>query len=80
MNEKTQLVVTIGPDGRVRAETKGVIGPACLNYIPLLEELLDAEAVSSEFTADYTRTTMQATSEELAQQVAMEDDRGGLGS
>ncbi|MGC7095135.1 DUF2997 domain-containing protein [Amycolatopsis lurida] len=49
--------MTVGRDGSISAETHGVTGSKCLDYIPLLEDLLDAETVSSEFTEDYRRTT-----------------------
>ena len=51
-----RVTVTIGRDGSISAETHGVTGSKCLDYIPLLEDLLDAETVSSEFTEDYRRT------------------------
>lgn len=51
------IVVTVAPDGSVTAETVGVLGPACLDTLSMLEDLLDAEAVSSAFTADYHRCT-----------------------
>ncbi|WP_233225570.1 DUF2997 domain-containing protein [Amycolatopsis sp. CA-126428] len=54
------MTVTIGKDGSISAETHGVTGSKCLDYIPLLEDLLDAETVTSEFTEDYRRTTMSA--------------------
>jgi hypothetical protein len=48
-----RIVVTLGRDGTVRAETVGIQGQACLDAIPLLEDLLDAEAIDSSLTADY---------------------------
>ncbi|MBN6038272.1 DUF2997 domain-containing protein [Amycolatopsis sp. 195334CR] len=52
-----RVTVTVGRDGSISAETHGVTGSKCLDYIPLLEDLLDAETVSSEFTEDYRRTS-----------------------
>ena len=48
------------------AETKGLVGGGCLDYIALLEDLLDARTVESAYTADYTRTdvNVQSTQEE----------------
>ncbi len=48
-----RIAVTINRDGSIKAETLGIKGKTCLDYVPLLEELLDAETVQSEFTADY---------------------------
>jgi len=44
------------PDGRVQAVVEGVKGKACMNYIGILEEILDAEAVASCHTAEYHQT------------------------
>ena len=62
MTERVELHVTVGPDGVVTAETRNVTGAACLDYVAVLEDLLQAPAVDSSYTADYTRT---ATAEEL---------------
>ncbi len=57
-----RIAVTINRDGSIKAETLGITGKTCLDYVPLLEELLDAETVESAFTADY-----QAVDEHLPQ-------------
>ncbi|WP_370949569.1 DUF2997 domain-containing protein [Amycolatopsis sp. cg5] len=59
-----RVTVTIGRDGSISAETHGVTGSKCLDYIPLLEDMLDAETVTSEFTEDYRRT--ETTTENTA--------------
>jgi hypothetical protein len=51
-----RIQVSIRPDGSVTAETIGVAGPACLDYIAVLEDLVAGTTVSSAFTADYHRT------------------------
>ena len=57
-----RIAVTINRDGSIKAETLGIKGKTCLDYVPLLEELLDAETLQSAFTADY-----QAGDEELTE-------------
>jgi hypothetical protein len=52
-----RIVVTLGRDGTVRAETVGIQGKDCLDAIPLLEDLLDAEAIDSSLTGDYYTTS-----------------------
>ncbi|EOD63389.1 DUF2997 domain-containing protein [Amycolatopsis vancoresmycina] len=56
-----RVTVTIGKDGSISAETHGVTGSKCLDYIPLLEDLLGAETVASEFTEDYRRVAAENT-------------------
>jgi hypothetical protein len=51
-----QIVVTVHPDGSVTATTRNVVGARCLDYITVLEDMLEAETTSSHYTADYTRT------------------------
>ena len=48
-----QLIVSLRPDGSVAAETVGMHGDECLSYVSALEDLLEATAVQSAFTADY---------------------------
>ncbi len=48
------LVVTVGVDGVVTAETKGAKGASCLPYIDLLENLLEATTTDSRYTDDFS--------------------------
>ncbi|KAE8765806.1 DUF2997 domain-containing protein [Georgenia thermotolerans] len=58
-----QLIVQVRPDGTVRAETVGMAGEECLDYITALEDLLDAETTESAFTADYHRVAAEQSVE-----------------
>lgn len=51
------LTVKILPDGTIRAETHGVKGKACTKYMRMLEEMLEAEVVSSAYTSEYYEET-----------------------
>jgi hypothetical protein len=48
-----QVVVRIASDGAIHAETKGLKGAKCLDAIRLLEDLLEAQTVTSSFTSEY---------------------------
>ena len=48
-----RIVVRISRDGRVDAHTEGTVGAACLDVIPLLEDLLDAVVTESRYTRDF---------------------------
>lgn len=48
-----QIVVTVRADGTIEAETVGVTGEACLDYIRVIEDLIEGTTVSSQFTADF---------------------------
>jgi hypothetical protein len=50
-----RLQINVGSDGNIKAETLGIHGSKCLDYVSVLEDLLDAQSVESKFTADYTK-------------------------
>ncbi len=59
-----EIQIRIFPDGRIEAETHGVKGKQCRAYIPILEDLLQAEAISSEYTAEYHETVIQSVQQQ----------------
>jgi hypothetical protein len=48
-----QLRIQIFQDGQIQAETLGIKGKDCTDYISILEELLEAETIDSEYTSEY---------------------------
>jgi hypothetical protein len=48
-----QIKLKIFPDGQVQAEVLGFRGKKCVDYISVLEKLLDAEAIDSDRTPEY---------------------------
>jgi hypothetical protein len=51
-----QLRIQIFQDGQIQAEVLGVKGKKCTDYISLLEELLEAEIIESDYTSEYYQT------------------------
>lgn len=47
------IKLRIYTDGKVEAETNGVKGKACLDYIAILERLTESTTVDSAFTSEY---------------------------
>jgi hypothetical protein len=72
MAEK-RLVVQVRRDGTVHAETFGMQGPECLDYIAVLENMLEAETAESAFTEDYHRSSVGEADAVIA------EDRDALG-
>ncbi len=72
MVDKARIEVTVGPDGVVSAKTHGLLGDTCLDYIAVLEDLLEARTATSEYTDDYTRTRERVP---LAQEVRHVDGK-----
>lgn len=58
MNDK-KIKIKITEDGKIFAETIGLKGKDCLQYIELLEELLDAESIDSNYTNEYFESEIQ---------------------
>ncbi len=56
-----KVIVTIGRDGSVSAETRGIVGSACLDVIPLLEDLLGGQVIDSALTPDYAQASVERT-------------------
>lgn len=50
---KKQIEIRICPDGTIDTVTRNIKGKACLKYIAVLEQLLEAQTVDSEFTSEY---------------------------
>lgn len=48
-----QLKIQIFQDGQIQAEVLGIKGKKCTDYISILEELLEAETIDSEYTPEY---------------------------
>ncbi|WP_252214223.1 DUF2997 domain-containing protein [Clostridium sp. VAP41] len=51
MGKKIQL--RIYPDGTIQANVEGVKGKKCTNYIKIIEDILVAEVIDSEYTPEY---------------------------
>ncbi|ANV74510.1 MULTISPECIES: DUF2997 domain-containing protein [Bacillus] len=51
-----RVKIRILPDGTVQAETKGIKGEKCTDYILILEELLQAEAIEAQYTEEFYET------------------------
>lgn len=51
--KKREIVITIDESGTISAETHGIKGEACLDYIEVLEEMLNAKTLDSNLTDEY---------------------------
>lgn len=59
-----KITLKISPDGRIEAETHGIKGKSCLQYIRMIEQLTGAQVVDSDFTEEYRETPQLLTAEE----------------
>lgn len=51
MAEKVQIRIL--KDGSIEAVTNGIKGEKCVDYIRILEDLLEAETTNSNYTSEY---------------------------
>ena len=64
---KKQIQIKICPDGKVIANTLGILGIDCVDYKDILEKLLEAKTESVEYTEEYYQS-VAVISEELIQE------------
>jgi len=67
-----QIRVRIFPDGTIKAEVMGIKGKGCMDYIEVLEQLLDAEVVDSEYTAEYYETEQVELGQQATERIRIE--------
>jgi hypothetical protein len=69
--ENHELRIEIGKDGKVRVETTGVKGKACLEYIKLVEQIV-GKSLGQELTQEYyepdSRVQIDAAEQQRQQQ------------
>ena len=51
-----KLIIKIKKDGTIEAETKGIKGKKCDDYVKIIEELTDSKVISKEYTKEYNET------------------------
>jgi len=64
-----KLKIRIKPDGTIEAETLGIKGQACTNYIKILEEMLDAKTMESTYTSEFYEHEQVTIAQEQNKQI-----------
>ena len=64
-----RIQIQIFPDGSIQAEVQGVKGKRCTDYIKILEEILDAETVDSDYTPEFYETESLRLNETQKQEI-----------
>lgn len=54
-----QVQIKIYPNGEIQAETLGIKGKKCMQYIPVIEKLTSAVVTDSDFTPEYLETEVE---------------------
>lgn len=62
MKKKIRLEITAA--GEIRAKTIGMNDEQCLDYVEILEEILDAETTDSTFTEEFLKAQQHQYQEE----------------
>lgn len=59
-----KLIITIKKDGTIDAQTKGIKGKKCEDYVKIIEELTDSKVVNKEYTYEYYEDNEEVYSDE----------------
>jgi hypothetical protein len=57
----------VSPDGNVKAETLGIYGQKCIDFVSILEDMLEAQAIQSNFNNDYSKNEELSTDQQGVQ-------------
>ena len=56
---QSEVQIKIYPNGEIQAETLGIKGKKCMQYIPVIEKLTNAVVTDSDFTPEYLETEVE---------------------
>lgn len=70
-----RLLIKINKDGSINAKTQGIKGAKCMEYIKIIEDLLDAETVDSEYTKEFFESDLEHNNNQLNNELNL---RGGV--
>lgn len=73
-----QIKLKIYPDGKVKADIIGFKGKKCTDYISVLEQLLDAETIDSEWTQEYLFEDSLIISNEITMMTSKQSTKKGV--
>lgn len=59
-----KIIIRIYTDGTVESSVVGVKGAKCTDYVKVVEEILEAKVVDSEFTSEYYEAEINIYEEE----------------
>ncbi len=48
-----KIKIQIFPDGTIQAEVQGIKGKRCTDYIGILEDILEAKTIDSDYTPEF---------------------------
>ena len=73
-----QIKLQIYSDGKVKADIIGFKGKKCTDYISVLEQLLDAETIDSEWTQEYLLEDSLIISNEITMMTSKQSTKQGV--
>ena len=62
-----RIRIDVSPDGDVKAETLEIYGQKCIDYVSILEDMLEAQALQSNFNSDYSKSEEISTDQQGVQ-------------
>ncbi|WP_097026721.1 DUF2997 domain-containing protein [Clostridium peptidivorans] len=69
-----KLIIKINKGGSINAETQGIKGSKCMDYIKVVENLLEAETVDSEYTKEFFESDSEYTNIKLSNNLNLREE------
>ena len=73
-----KIIIKIKPNGEIMAETKGIKGKKCKEYLDIMSKFLDAKIVDSSYTKEYYEKENESIKQDIIQDT-LENEKITLG-
>ncbi len=69
-----KIIVKIKPNGEITAETKGIKGKKCKDYLEIMSKFLDAKIVDSSYTKEYYEEETEKVKQDTIQDILEKEE------
>ena len=69
-----KIIVKIKPNGEIAAETKGIKGKKCKDYLEIMSKFLDAKIVDSSYTKEYYEEETEKVKQDTIQDILEKEE------
>ena len=69
-----KIIIKIKPNGEIAAETKGIKGKKCKDYLEIMSKFLDAKIVDSSYTKEYYEEETEKVKQDTIQDILEKEE------
>lgn len=69
-----KIIIKIKPNGEIAAETKGIKGKKCKDYLEIMSKFLDAKIVDSSYTKEYYEEEIEKVKADTVQDILEKEE------